>query len=121
LSPERRPDDDGTERPALTAETPPSETPPAETDRAGTGSAEDPAALRAARRAERRAQRRAKARRVLDTSVPSPCIQVCQVDPKNDCCIGCGRHVDEIRDWPILSADEKTAILEKLPERFRKK
>ncbi|WP_299399164.1 DUF1289 domain-containing protein [Pelagibius sp.] len=126
MSPGRQPDDDRTERPALTAETPPAETSPAETSPAetspaGTNDAEDPAALRAARRARRRAQRRERARRGLDTSVPSPCIQVCQVDPKNDCCIGCGRHIDEIRDWPILSAEEKTAILEKLPERFRKK
>lgn len=68
-------------------------------------------------RAARRARRRAKLRQGLDNSVPSPCITVCQVDPKNDVCIGCHRHIDEIRDWPILSADEKRAVLALLPQR----
>ncbi|WP_322096758.1 DUF1289 domain-containing protein [Pelagibius sp.] len=68
-------------------------------------------------RAARRARRRERARRVLDTSVPSPCITVCQIDPKSDTCIGCARTIDEIRDWPILSAEEKRAVLALLPER----
>ncbi len=60
------------------------------------------------RRLERRRPRR---QRVFDDSVPSPCINVCQVDDAEDLCIGCYRHIDEIRDWPILSADEKRAVL----------
>ena len=68
-------------------------------------------------RAARRARRRARARAQLDTSVPSPCITVCQIDPKDDTCIGCRRHIDEIRDWPILSAEEKRAVLALLPGR----
>ncbi len=72
-------------------------------------------------RAARRERRRAKLRQGLDTSVPSPCITVCQVDPQNDCCIGCNRHIDEIRDWPILSADEKRAVLALLPQRKSKR
>lgn len=68
-------------------------------------------------RAVRRTRRRERARRGLDTSVPSPCISVCQIDPKNDLCIGCLRHIDEIRDWLILSAEQKRAILAKLPGR----
>lgn len=75
-----------------------------------------PAAEREARLA-RRARRRAQARRVLDTSVPSPCVSICQTDPRDDTCIGCARHIDEIRDWPILSAEEKQAILAQLPDR----
>ncbi len=61
-------------------------------------------------RSERRRRRRAR-RAMPDTSVPSPCISVCQLDDANDLCIGCFRHVDEIRDWPILSATEKQAVL----------
>ena len=61
-------------------------------------------------RSERRRRRRAR-RAIPDTSVPSPCISVCQVDDASDLCIGCFRHVDEIRDWPILSAAEKQAVL----------
>lgn len=65
------------------------------------------------RDAEERAERRRRRRqqRVFDNSVPSPCISVCQVDDANDLCIGCFRHIDEIRDWPILSAEEKKAVL----------
>lgn len=76
----------------------------------------DPDSKDGERRAER-ARRRARPRRVFDTSVPSPCIAVCQVDPASDLCIGCRRHIDEIRNWPIMSADEKRAVLAALPGR----
>jgi predicted Fe-S protein YdhL (DUF1289 family) len=49
--------------------------------------------------------------------VPSPCITVCQVDDATGCCIGCHRSIDEIREWPILSADEKRAVLALIAER----
>jgi len=64
-----------------------------------------------------RLRRRARPQRVFDTSVPSPCIAVCQVDPRSDLCIGCRRHIDEIRDWPIMTAEQKRAILAALPAR----
>jgi len=68
--------------------------------------------------ADRARRRRREARRpILDTSVPSPCISVCQVDDASGLCIGCYRAIDEIRDWPILSASEKTAILGRIAER----
>lgn len=64
-----------------------------------------------------RLRRRPRPGRVFDTSVPSPCIAVCQVDPATDLCIGCRRHIDEIRDWPIMTAEQKRAVLAALPER----
>ena len=64
-----------------------------------------------------RARRRPRRRREFDTSVPSPCITVCQVDDATGCCIGCYRSIDEIREWPILSADEKRAVLARIAER----
>ncbi len=64
-----------------------------------------------------RARRRPRARREIDTSVPSPCITVCQVDDATGCCIGCYRSIDEIREWPILGADEKRAVLARIAER----
>lgn len=64
-----------------------------------------------------RLRRRARPQRVFDTSVPSPCIAVCQVDPRSDLCIGCRRHIDEIRDWPIMTAEQKRAVLAALPAR----
>ena len=64
-----------------------------------------------------RARRRPRPRHEFDTSVPSPCITVCQVDDATGCCIGCYRSIDEIREWPILSADEKRAVLARIDER----
>ena len=79
---------------------------------------EDRASLRRERReARRRAGGRQRPRREFDTSVPSPCITVCQIDDATGCCIGCFRAIDEIREWPILSAEEKRAVLARIAER----
>ena len=67
-------------------------------------------------RVRRRARRRARARN-FDTTIPSPCISVCQVDNATGCCIGCFRSIDEIREWPIMTAEEKTAALARIAER----
>lgn len=64
-------------------------------------------------RSERRRRRRTR-RVVLDTSIPSPCIAVCQIDNANGLCLGCHRSIDEIREWPILSAEEKQRILDSI-------
>ena len=69
---------------------------------------------RESRRRERRRRRRAP---VFDTTIASPCISVCQVDDATGYCIGCYRSMDEIRDWPIMSAAEKTEVLSRIAER----
>lgn len=70
------------------------------------------------RRTARRAERRRRVReRVFDDSVPSPCISVCQLDSANDLCLGCLRHIDEIRDWPVMTAEEKREVLERIEAR----
>lgn len=65
-------------------------------------------------RSERR--RRGRARR-LDGTVPSPCIAVCRLDDETGCCIGCYRSTDEIRDWMIMTADEKREVLARIEMR----
>jgi uncharacterized protein len=52
--------------------------------------------------------------RTIDTSIPSPCISVCQIDSATDACLGCRRTVDEIRDWIIMTAEEKKAVLARI-------
>jgi len=69
---------------------------------------------RESRRRDRRRRRRAP---VFDTTIASPCISVCQIDDATDCCIGCYRRIDEIRDWPIMSAAEKTEVLSRIAAR----
>ncbi len=62
-------------------------------------------------RAARRERRRQARLRGIDRSIPSPCISVCQLDDATGLCMGCHRSIDEIRDWPILSVEEKQAVL----------
>jgi len=73
-----------------------------------------PPAPEARRERRRRQSRRAPA---FDTTIPSPCISVCQIDDATGRCMGCHRSMGEIRDWPILSAQEKIAVLARLAAR----
>jgi len=54
------------------------------------------------------------------TTISSPCIQVCKIDPETNLCDGCGRTVDEIRDWRRLEESERLEIMGGLRERMRK-
>lgn len=70
-----------------------------------------------ARRKRRQERRRRAQARQFDTSVPSPCIAVCELEEGTSLCLGCRRHVDEIRDWPVMTADEKEATLSRIEAR----
>ena len=72
-----------------------------------------------AKREERRVRRRRSrpASERFDNTIPSPCISVCQIDDAMDHCIGCFRSIDEIREWPIMTAAEKTETLQRIAER----
>lgn len=48
--------------------------------------------------------------------VSSPCIGLCQRNADNYC-IGCKRHIHEIRDWIKLTNDEKRRLVELLKTR----
>ena len=47
----------------------------------------------------------------------SPCIGVCTLDPGTHFCVGCGRTIEEIAQWPRLSAEEKRRVIAELPSR----
>jgi predicted Fe-S protein YdhL (DUF1289 family) len=49
--------------------------------------------------------------------VPSPCVNVCQIDAKSDLCLGCRRTLQEIADWLDMTPDEKLATLERVSQR----
>jgi predicted Fe-S protein YdhL (DUF1289 family) len=49
--------------------------------------------------------------------IASPCINVCAIDPETGLCSGCGRTLDEIARWTLLSDGERQAIVRALPER----
>lgn len=72
---------------------------------------------------ERRQRNRRRPRRqtgMRDTSVPSPCLSVCRFDGAPHC-VGCFRDADEIREWMIMTREQKLEVLAKLPERRRAK
>ena len=48
--------------------------------------------------------------------VPSPCIGVCRLDERQ-LCVGCGRHLGEIAEWPNAPAARRIAILRAVAER----
>jgi predicted Fe-S protein YdhL (DUF1289 family) len=49
--------------------------------------------------------------------VPSPCVQICTLDPASGLCRGCLRSIEEIADWVEMSADEKRATLARVEQR----
>ena len=68
------------------------------------------------RHGTRRQNRRGSRRRELDYSVPSHCVQVCMF-AGTPFCDGCYRTMDEIREWMIMSREEKLVVLEKIAVR----
>ncbi|HSO08054.1 MAG TPA: DUF1289 domain-containing protein [Pelomicrobium sp.] len=49
--------------------------------------------------------------------VPSPCINVCVIDPGTGWCRGCLRTLDEVAGWTSYSDVEKQAVLDRLRDR----
>ncbi|MDQ6627723.1 MAG: DUF1289 domain-containing protein [Pseudomonadota bacterium] len=50
-------------------------------------------------------------------TVPSPCTDVCRIDPVSGWCEGCMRTLDEIAAWGELADLQKRAIWKRLPAR----
>jgi len=51
------------------------------------------------------------------SSVLSPCVGVCQLDPETGYCIGCQRTGEEIMAWPSASDGERRQILHRVDDR----
>ena len=66
-----------------------------------------------------RIRRRNQIRPVYDTEIPSPCVAVCQLND-SQICRGCYRNVDEIREWPIMSKEQKLQALDMIEDRRAK-
>lgn len=49
--------------------------------------------------------------------VPSPCIGICQIDPRTGWCAGCWRTLDEIAGWSTADDAHKRAVWGELPQR----
>ena len=53
------------------------------------------------------------------TSVSTPCIKVCFLDPESGLCEGCGRTGAEIAQWYGLSEEDRLRIMAGLDKRMR--
>jgi predicted Fe-S protein YdhL (DUF1289 family) len=53
---------------------------------------------------------------LIGDPVPSPCINVCQLDAQG-LCVGCRRTIDEIAEWPRASETRRREILSELKGR----
>jgi predicted Fe-S protein YdhL (DUF1289 family) len=49
--------------------------------------------------------------------VPSPCINVCNMNPHTRCCEGCWRTINEIAQWAGSSDAAKRDILDEIARR----
>ncbi len=43
----------------------------------------------------------------------SPCVDICTLDD-DDLCVGCGRSLDQISRWALMSREEQWAVVESL-------
>jgi predicted Fe-S protein YdhL (DUF1289 family) len=51
-------------------------------------------------------------------SQETPCIAVCQIDPRTNLCFGCGRTLPEIARWSAMDSAERRAIMAQLSARM---
>ena len=60
---------------------------------------------------------KARLRTANVATVPSPCTDVCRIDPATGWCEGCLRTIDEIGAWGALDDRAKREIWKRLPSR----
>lgn len=54
---------------------------------------------------------------IREPDAPSPCVSICRLDPATGFCEGCGRNIQEIASWTMLTRQERLALLERLKAR----
>ena len=52
------------------------------------------------------------------STLSTPCLKICVMDPSARLCQGCGRTMAEITGWLRMSEAERLAIMATLPERL---
>jgi len=54
------------------------------------------------------------------TTIETPCVKICVLDPKSGLCRGCGRNVDEIARWGTFSSEQRLQIMSELASRLER-
>jgi predicted Fe-S protein YdhL (DUF1289 family) len=49
--------------------------------------------------------------------VPSPCNNICRMEPDRSFCVGCRRSLAEIAGWATMNDEAKSAVWALLPAR----
>ena len=52
-----------------------------------------------------------------ESPVPSPCTNICRMNPATGWCSGCWRTIDEIASWSRMADDAKRLVWSLLPAR----
>ncbi|MGR9046520.1 MAG: DUF1289 domain-containing protein [Gammaproteobacteria bacterium] len=52
--------------------------------------------------------------------IPSPCVGNCCLD-NDDVCLGCFRHLEEIKKWGLVNDKERLTIIQRAERRSEKK
>ena len=60
--------------------------------------------------------RRGHRNRIRWEDIKSPCVKICSL--QDGVCIGCGRTQDEIREWVIMTDNQREEIMERLKTTF---
>jgi uncharacterized protein len=47
----------------------------------------------------------------------SPCVRVCAIEPATGLCGGCGRSLEEIARWVLMTDEERARIMNELSDR----
>lgn len=55
----------------------------------------------------------------MSANIPSPCINICRMDPDSGLCSGCFRSLEEIAAWGRADDGRKIAILAAVERRRR--
>jgi predicted Fe-S protein YdhL (DUF1289 family) len=53
-----------------------------------------------------------------NSPLETPCIDVCEMDTVSGLCVGCGRTLEEIARWSVMSGEERRAIMAELAARI---
>ena len=61
-------------------------------------------------------KRRGQRNRTRWEDIKSPCVNICTLE--DGVCIGCGRTQDEIREWVIMTDNQREEIMERLKTTF---
>ncbi|MBD3894675.1 DUF1289 domain-containing protein [Halomonas sp. ML-15] len=54
----------------------------------------------------------------MANKIESPCVSICQL--KGNLCTGCGRTMDEIREWKSMKRPQKMQTVKRADQRLKK-